>query len=302
MFDILARAGCFVVIIILGYVLRRVGLFQRSDFNVLSKIVIKITLPASIVASFAGKQIDWALLSLALIGLGAGVLYMILAWLLNRRGGKEHQAFGMVNLAGYNIGCFTLPFVQTFLGPAGVIVASLFDIGNACVCLGGSYSIAAIVKDGGGFSLKRVGKNLIKSVALICYALMILLQLLHISLPAPVVSLAEIIGGANAFLAMLMIGVGFRLEANRAQIGRIARHLAVRYAVAVLLALLCWFVLPFDRSVRLVLLLLVFSPIGSAAPAYTAELDSDVGLASAVNSLTIVISIVIITTLLTVLM
>jgi len=302
MFDILARAGCFVGIIILGYVLRRVGLFQRSDFNVLSKIVIKITLPASIVASFAGKQIDWSLLSLALMGLGAGVLYMILAWLINRRGGKEHQAFGMVNLAGYNIGCFTLPFVQTFLGPAGVIVASLFDIGNACVCLGGSYSIASIVKDGSGFSLKKIGKNLIKSVALICYAAMILLQVFGLSLPSPVISLAEIIGGANAFLAMLMIGIGFRLEANRAQLGRIVKHLAVRYSVSVLLALLCWFVLPFDRSVRLVLLLLVFSPIGSAAPAYTAELDNDVGLASAVNSLTIVISIVIITALLTILM
>jgi len=302
MFDILSRAGCFVIIIILGYVLRKVGLFQRSDFNVLSKIVIKITLPASIVASFADKQIDWALLSLAALGLGAGILYMGLAWLINKKGGKEHQAFAMVNLSGYNIGCFTLPFVQSFLGPAGVVIASLFDIGNACICLGGSYSIAAIVKDGGGFSLKKVGKNLIRSVALICYAVMILLQIFGLSLPSPVISLAEIIGGANAFLAMLMIGVGFRLEANRAQLGRIVKHLAARYTVAVLLALLCWFVLPFERAVRVVLVLLVFSPIGSAAPAYTAELDSDVGLASAVNSLTIVISIVIITALLTILL
>ena len=127
--------------------------------------------------------------------------------------------------------------------------------------------------------------------------MMVCLNLVGWTLPEPVLSFAGIVGSGNAFLAMLMIGVGFRLEADRSQIGRIVRHLVVRYAVATLLALLCWFVLPFDVSVRQVLLLLVFSPIGSTAPAFTAEIQEDVGLASAINSLTIVISIIIMVTL-----
>ena len=53
--EILVRAGCFVAIILLGYTLRKVGYFKSEDFSVLSKIVIKITLPASIVYSFSGK-------------------------------------------------------------------------------------------------------------------------------------------------------------------------------------------------------------------------------------------------------
>jgi len=297
MADILVRAGCFVAIILLGFLLRKIGLFQYSDFGVLSRIVIKITLPASIIASFAKMDIDWTLLSLVLIAFGAGVVYMTLAWLINRKTGKERLAFDLVNLSGYNIGCFTLPFVQTFVGPAGVIAVSLFDIGNAPIGLGGACGVAAAVKDGTGFSLKRVGRSLVTSVPLICYIFMTALRLVNITLPAPVISLAEIIGSANAFLAMLMIGVGFRLEADRSQIGRIVKHLVIRYAVAALLALLCWFVLPFDVSVRQVLLLLVFSPIGSTAPAFTAEIQEDVGLASAINSLTIVISIIIMVTL-----
>lgn len=297
MLDILVRAGCFVAIILLGWFLRRIGVFQRSDFNVLSKIVIKITLPASVIFSFSGKKMDRSLLFLALLGLGCGILYMVLAVLLNRKGGKQHQAFALVNLSGYNIGCFTLPFVQSFLGPTGVITASLLDIGNAVVCLGGSYSIAEAVSGGTGFSLKRIGRSLVTSVPLMCYIFMTILQLLNLSLPGPVVSLAEIIGNANAFLAMLMIGIGFRLEADRTQLGRIVKHLAVRYGVAAILALLFWFALPLDVSVRQVLVLLVFSPIGSAAPAYTAELKNDVGLASAINSIAIVISIVIMVTL-----
>ena len=55
MTDILVRAGCFVAIIVLGLVLRRTGFFRREDFNLLSKIVIRITLPSSIITNFAGR-------------------------------------------------------------------------------------------------------------------------------------------------------------------------------------------------------------------------------------------------------
>ena len=43
--EILGRAGCFIAIIILGYVLRQKNFFKEGDFTVLSKIVLKITLP-----------------------------------------------------------------------------------------------------------------------------------------------------------------------------------------------------------------------------------------------------------------
>ena len=53
MLDIIVRAGCFVAIIILGYFLKKVGVFKEQDFSVLSKVVMKITLPAAIVSSFS---------------------------------------------------------------------------------------------------------------------------------------------------------------------------------------------------------------------------------------------------------
>ena len=74
MFEIMIRAGCFIAIIILGYILRRVGFFKQEDFNVLSKIVLKITLPAAIITSFAGKSIELNLLSVLFVGLGSGLL------------------------------------------------------------------------------------------------------------------------------------------------------------------------------------------------------------------------------------
>lgn len=108
--EIIIRAGCFVAIIALGFALRKIGVFQEKDFSVLSKIVMKITLPAAIVSSFAGKDIDPALFSIVLLGLGCGVLYILLGFLINLRSRKEKRAFDVLNLPGYNIGNFAMPF------------------------------------------------------------------------------------------------------------------------------------------------------------------------------------------------
>lgn len=294
MSEILVRAGGFVLIIVLGYVLRRVGFFQESDFKVLSKIVIKITLPAAIISSFNGKVIDSSMLGITCIALGSGIVYMLLAYLMNRKNGREQQAFEIINLSSYNIGNFTLPFVQSFLGPMGVITTSLFDVGNACIGLGGSYSIASMIKGHGGFSLKRLLKALFGSVPFVCHITMITTNLAHIPIPAIVYSVTDIIGGANAFIAMLMIGVGFHLEGDGKQIGTILRMLMVRYGVAFVLALGCYHFLPFSLEIRQALVILAFSPFAASSVAYTEEIKGDVGLASAVNSMSIVISIILI--------
>ena len=216
---------------------------------------------------------------------------MLFGYFMNRKKGKEQQAFSLLNLSGYNIGNFTLPFVQSFLGPVGVITTSLFDVGNAAICLGSSFGIASAIKDGQKFSIKKVLRTVTKSVAFDCYVIMILMQLFRIAIPAPVVSLAEIMGNANAFIAMLMIGVGFKLSGDMSQKKTIVQMLLVRYSVAAVIAAVCYFLLPFSLEVRTALVILPFSPIGSAAPAFTKDLGGDAGLSSALNSISIVISI-----------
>lgn len=296
--EILIRAGSFVAIIILGYMLKKAGVFREEDFSVLSRIVIRITLPAAIVTSFAGKTIDPSMLAIVLMGIGGGILYILIAVLVNGNSSREQRAFEILNLPGYNIGNFTLPFVQSFLGPTGVIVTSLFDTGNAFVCLGGAFGVASMVKDGTRFSVKRIAKALSRSVPFITYLLMLALNLIHVGIPEPVIGFAQIIANGNAFLAMFMIGVGFKLSGDTRQTGRIAKILLLRYGVAAALALCFYYLLPFAPEVRQALVILVFSPIGSAVPPFTAELKGDVGLSSAINSMSIIISIVIIVTLL----
>ena len=296
--DQLIRAGCFVAIILLGLILRLVGVFKESDFKVLSTITLKITLPASVIVNFAQMDLDPSMLTIMALGFGGGVVYILIALLLNIRSSKEQRAFDVLNMPGYNIGLFAMPFVQSFLGPVGVVTTSLFDTGNAIVCLGGAYGIASSIKAGKGFNLWRVLKALLTSVPFLTYVIMITLNLTGVKMPSVIIGFADIIKNANTFMAMLMIGVGFKISAKWKQLGHILKIVLVRYLVAAALGAVFYFLLPFSYEIRKTLVLLVFAPIGAAVPAFTGEMKGDVGLSSAANSICILCSIVLMTLLL----
>ena len=72
--------------------------------------------------------------------------------------------------------------------------------------------------------------------------------------------------------------------------------------LAAVFASVFYFLLPFELEVRQALVILVFSPIGSAVPGFTQELKGDVGLSSALNSFAMVIGIAITVVLLLVML
>ena len=300
MLDIISRAGSFIAIIVMGYTLKRIGVFKDEDFSVLSRVVIRVTLPCAIITSFAGMTIDPSLMSLPVIAFLCGMTYVAVGFF--GRGSREKRAFEMVNLPCYNIGTFVIPFAQSFLGPMGVIAVSIFDAGNAVIGLGGSFGMACMVKDGSRFSITRVVRSLCRSVPFVVYMIMLLMNVLHLSVPGFVLSVASIGAGANAFMAMLMIGVGFKLQSCREHTGTIVRLLSIRYGIALVFALVFYYALPFALEVRQALVILAFSPFGSTVPGFTGELGGDVNLSSAMNSIAMVISIVIIVSLLLVML
>ena len=58
MADIVLRAAVFLIIVALGYVLKRLGMFGKTDFRIVSKIVMNVTLPGAVVAAFVTAARD----------------------------------------------------------------------------------------------------------------------------------------------------------------------------------------------------------------------------------------------------
>lgn len=300
---VLIKAASFILIIAIGYLMKRRGFFHANDFYLISRIVLKITLPAAIVSNFSKVTMEPAMLLMCAIGLFCNILMVAVGYIINLKGTGAEKAFDMINLSGYNIGNFTIPFVQSFLGPVGFAVTSLFDAGNAVMCTGITFTAASSAAgDKKKVTLSVILKKLVSSLPFDAYIIMTILAILNIRLPALFLSMADTIGASNAFLALLMIGIGFEINLDKKRMAELSKVMLVRYVCAVLMAIGFYFAAPFSEEIKRTLAIVVLGPISSVSPAFTGELNGDVELASTINSMSIIISVVAITVALLVLM
>lgn len=296
---VLIKAFIFVFIIIIGYVFKKIGVFGPKDYKVVTKIIMNITLPCALITGFANFQMDTSMLFIILIGFSSNIIMSLVGLILAKNKGNKAKAFNMINLAGYNIGCFTLPYVQSFLGTYAVGITSLFDIGNSIMCTGGTYAIASGVAGGGGKQTVRgFLRKMFSSVPFDTYVIMFIVTVTGIKLPMVIYNVTSNLSAGNAFLSMLMIGMVFECKFHREQMVKVASILSLRYLFACIFASIIYFFMPFSVEVKHVLVILVFGPVPVLAPVFTARCGSDEGLAGVVNSLCIPISISIITSLL----
>lgn len=291
----LVKPISYVLVIALGYLLKRAGFFGRDDHRLISKIMMNVTLPCTIVRAFSGFSRDAQMFWIVGIGFLCAFLPMMLMYLTTRGVNTRLRAYRMLNIGGYNIGCFSLPLIEVFFGGAGVVTACMFDTGNAVMMTGGSYAMTSTLLRTGGEkreSAREVLMKFLKSVPFDTYLLMFVLMALNMRLPDAVYTFVEPAANANAFLAMLMIGMMFEPAGDRALLKETGRELAVRYALAAVFALACYFLTPFDLVVRRTLVVLCFAPLSSLAPIYTDRCGSDTALASFTNSASIAVSLI----------
>lgn len=296
---ILVKAFGFLFMIAMGFALKRAGLFSLEDSGLLSKIVLKITLPMSIISNFRALELTQDFL--IAIGIGFAVHFVAIAVVLLLTRGKpaEQRAFYIINTSGFNIGLCTLPYMSSFFAAEAVALVCMFDVGNAIMCFGITYAIALMVSKGrAGIQRKEILKTLFSSMPFVTYLVMILLCTAKIQLPEPVYTIAGMIGQANAFLAMLLIGILFEPKFNRSELKDMAGVFLLRMGLGVVFALCIYHLLPLPLMYRQILAIIVFSPILSVAPIYTERCGYNRSVAAVLNSFMLPFSMIVMTILL----
>ena len=298
MWTILAKALSLVVIVGIGFGMKRLRWVKAEDFATLSKIVLRVTLPCALATSFNQFEIVPSLLGLTLLGFVVNVVQQAVGYLQHRNGTAVQRAFGILHGGSYNIGAFALPYVSAFIGPAAIVYASLFDVGNSLATAGLGRSAAhAVARPHVKQTARSVAKLLFTSPVFDTYLALVLMRLLHLQLPSAVIGFTSLVGAANPFLAMFMIGVGLEVGLPRHRLSTAVRGLVTRYVFSITVSLLVWFLLPFPQEVRMVVVLVLFAPIAAMVPGFTSEIDGHVGTATFMNSVTILIAIIAMPTL-----
>ena len=285
----------YVAVIVMGYLLKRIGFFGKEDHRLLSKIMINITLPCAIVQAFDGFERNSGVFLIVAFGFLCAFVPMLLMYLTTFGVEKKLRAYRMLNVGGYNIGCFSLPLIQAFFGSTGAVVACVFDMGNAVMMTGGSYAMTStLLKTGGEHreSAKDILLKFFKSAPFDAYMILFALMAANIQIPRIVFDLTAPMGQANAFIAMLMIGMMFEPAGDRVLLKETGREVLFRYVCAAVFAAVLYRFAPFDLTVRSTLAVLCFAPLSSLAPIYTDRCGGNTALASFTNSATIAVSLV----------
>ena len=300
MLIVLSKALAFVLIILIGYICKRRGVFAPTDYQLVSKIVLNITLPCAVISSFAHFQLDLSLLAAVALGLSGNCVMILIALMLTRRETLAAKIFYIFSLAGYNIGCFTLPFAQAFLTPFAVVALCMFDVGNSIMCTGMTYALTASCigyADGhkDRFSMKSIAEKLLHSVPFVVYISMLLLALAGVQFPKSVYTFTDIVGAANPFLSMLMIGMMFEIKLDKQAMGYVKELFSVRYLTSLACAGAFIYFAPFKQEVNYVIALAFMAPCTIIGPIFVEKLGGNVQLASLFNSMTIITSVILFT-------
>ena len=300
MLIVLSKAIAFVLIILIGYLCKRRGVFAPTDYQLVSKIVLNITLPCAVISSFAHFQLDLSLLAAVALGLSGNCVMIFIALMLTRRETLAAKIFYIFSLAGYNIGCFTLPFAQAFLTPFAVVALCMFDVGNSIMCTGMTYALTASCigyADGrkDRFSMKSIAEKLLHSVPFVVYISMLLLALAGVKFPQSVYTFTDIVGAANPFLSMLMIGMMFEIKLDKQAMGYVKELFSVRYLASLACAGAFIYFAPFKQEVNYVIALAFMAPCTIIGPIFVEKLGGNVQLASLFNSMTIITSVILFT-------
>lgn len=298
--DLSLRLSAIVFIIALAYLLKKAGILRQEDAGGLTRIILNVTLPAVVVGSFLRFQIQPHYLLLTLLVVVLSLVVFALAYWLLGSSRYWHQNLFRISLVGLNIGLFSYPIIEMVYGFQGLSIAVLVDFGNAMVIFGFSYILCLLDSRGEAEQVAKssllpvvsaILRRLLTFIPFVSYIVAIGLSLWKVPIPALGLDLLQFIAGANTVLVLLLLGITFEFRLSRQRLKEIAILFVLRYSLAILAAMTAYWLLPFDKMIRSVVVICFLSPVGMAIIPYSFEFGYDSKTAASTVNLSNIISL-----------
>lgn len=252
MLDVLAITGPIYLVVALGFLATRQGLFARADMRLFGKYVICIALPALLFNALsqrnAGEVLNPVFVAAyalgSLVALGAGILWA-------RMAGKPLSAAAIVGMGMScpNSAFIGFPLVALLFGPAtaGIALALAMVVENflslpLALALAGADVGERATGEGRAQRLRLAFAQSMRSVLrnpmIWGIALGFVFSLFGWRLPAPVARSVDLVAAASASLALFVIGgslVGIQAKGLARDVSVIAAGKLLLHPLAVLL-------------------------------------------------------------------
>lgn len=192
-------------IVVLGYVLCKLGYMGDKFDQKLSAIVIDITCPALILSSVMGDVLPDRTLILPLLGVGFLTYFILLVFgfFVPRLITKNHDDQGMIGFALMfaNVGFIGYPIVSSIFGPKAIFYAALLNMPNTFFIF-----TAGVMLVKGEYSIRQLNPKVLFSPAMIAAFVAALIVALNLHTPDLIARPITMVGNITVPAALMVIG------------------------------------------------------------------------------------------------
>jgi len=283
------------LIILLGYVLKRLNVLKENDGETLARIALNITLPSVILLNLPNVPIENSNILLPFFGIIMPGIMVLLGLFFFRRMSGNNKGLSMMASSGYNIGLFAIPMVMGLYGSAGITRFALFDIGNAFAIFGLSWYLAwyySSLRDNSRIGLQGILRMFFGSIPFVIYLLAIVLNLTGIQIEGILRRFIEVPAAMNRGISLLALGILLRFRFSSDTWKAILPPLILRYTFGTITAFLILFFLPISLENRITISGALIMPVGLAIIPFSVKWGYDRNKAAAILNAGIPVSFI----------
>lgn len=278
------------LVVVLGFILKRLGILKKEMADILLNIIFYIFLPAMLYYSLTRIEIKQGLFILPFCGLLIALFSYVFAGIIKGYMRMEKTTEGsFIMMAGaMNQALFTYPFFLIYYGVEGLSYAAFFDLGQAVLALTLAYYIASCYS--GQCDSRESIKNVIQFPSI--WALGIALALNYFQLTsvlAPIEPMIALMHDITSPLIMLSLGVFIEPQIKKPKPMVIV--LLIRFVFSLMFALLLTQLLGLSGIERKVVLIASAAPPAMVTLIYSSMKKLDTEYTAATISAAIIIGL-----------
>ncbi len=303
---LLQQMFIFFMIMLVGVLCRKKGLFDDKSGKLLSSVVVNVANPALAISAVANSESSIEKSDLATVFIVAVAYYLFMltgAYVLPkllRAKGKDVGAFAVMTVFS-NIGFMGYPLLQAMYGPQAVLYALPFNIIYNILIY--TWGIKTMTKEEGSKGQKLSFKETLGklcNIGVLASLIAIIIFVTGITLPSPLVSIFSYLGNLTGPLSMIVIGDSISqmnlkslLKNKRLVLFSALKLLILPIIGLTIIALIPAGVSPLlhDEMFFTVCLVMLATPVGSMTAMFAQQYDSNVELVSQGVALSTILSV-----------
>ncbi len=263
------------LMILLGYILKRLDVLKKDDSSTLNSIVINIALPCLVFINISNAELTGELVSMPFIAFGFSLLLMLFGYIYSKSRGYSKVKTWTIMLAVsfMNTAFIGYPVILGIYGNSGFSIAIFYDLALSVFLVVMGVVLSGVF----GGNRREVVKKAVTFMPLWALIFGILFNVFDINLGYVATNVLSYLSGATIPLIMISLGLTIELNSLNRYIADSSFVLIMRLLISPILMFLILTFLHFSDLAVHVGLLQAGMPVAMNAVvlSFTYKLDSE---------------------------